>query len=276
LICFDRGLIIYSQFLLTETVFVFLVLCGVWALDRLRVEMRWTKAVIAGCLLGLAVLTRVNMALCVPVALIWLVRVTRPKVKRALGLSLIVAGIAGGLWLTWVVRNYLVLGEFVPLTTQSGRGYYGVYNDLSASASDLLHFGEWHNLDLSPHSADWTEVELDHWQRELAWNWIVAHPATAFRIALSQAVHLWQPDDILTDVMLLLSLLGIVQAQRRGLRTVELWAWLMLTFTLTAFVSIAIQRFQMALHPFIAMAAAYTLVSGARQFGKRRNVGVRA
>jgi 4-amino-4-deoxy-L-arabinose transferase-like glycosyltransferase len=277
--CFDHGLIFYSQYLLTETVFVFLVVCGLWALDRLRLEIRWTKAVIAGCLLGLAVLTRVNMALCVPVALIWLVKVVRPQVKRALGHSLIVAGIVGGMWLTWVVRNYLVLGAFVPLTTQNGSGYYGVYNDITASASDLFHFGAWYDLALPPHPTNWTEVDLDRWQRGLAWNWIAAHPAAAFRITLSQALHFWQPGtlaDVPYLLLILLSLLGIVQAQRRGLRTVELWAWLMLTLTLTAFVSLAVPRFQLVLHPFIDMTAAYALVSIVRQLGKRRSVGAGA
>jgi 4-amino-4-deoxy-L-arabinose transferase-like glycosyltransferase len=73
----------------------------------------------SGIALGLAVLTRTTVALFVPVALLWVIFVASPTMRRGVPKALI---IALGLLLVvgpWLLRNYLLLGE-PALTTMTG------------------------------------------------------------------------------------------------------------------------------------------------------------
>ncbi len=62
----DMHLIYYSDFLLTEPLYVFLVLAGMIAFEKLRISYAWQWAVIAGILFGLANLTRTTLAFSLP------------------------------------------------------------------------------------------------------------------------------------------------------------------------------------------------------------------
>jgi 4-amino-4-deoxy-L-arabinose transferase-like glycosyltransferase len=87
-----------------------------WAMERLAAADEtgdWRKAALAGVLFGLAVLTRETVLYFVPLAALWLAWRRPSGLRRAsvlLGTTLVVV-------LPWTVRNYLVFGAFVPVST---------------------------------------------------------------------------------------------------------------------------------------------------------------
>jgi tetratricopeptide (TPR) repeat protein len=113
LICFDGEL-------LTETVFIFLSMLGLLLLERARQGRRWTTWLAAGVTLGLAAVTRPNIALFAPVALLgaWFFSSRRLAASLALlaGMLIPVAPVT--------VHNYAVSREFVPLVWQGGLNFY--------------------------------------------------------------------------------------------------------------------------------------------------------
>ncbi len=263
---FDPALIAYSRLLFTETLSVFLVLCAMIALERLRKNGRWTWAVASGMFLGLATLTRANFGPFVPFALGWLVFTGRSSLWPSLRNAAIIAALTGSLWTGWVARNYIVFGEFIPFTTQGGNAYNGIYNDVVAARSGLNH-GEWDELSelsaLSP-AGDWTEIEADRVRKDSAFAWIRAHPGSAATIALMQVVHLWRPQFFGTFYVLLMvtSLFGFLWAVRRNNQGVILWAILAGVYTFMALMTLGRPRFRLPLHPILAVLAGAALLAG--------------
>lgn len=257
-------LVIYSRVLMSETLFIFLVLVGMLALDRTRVTLRWRWALTAGLVLGLATLTRANFGPFVAVGLGWLVYFQRAQFWRVVRQALVIGMLVGALWGMWVVRNYNTFGHFIPFTTQGGLVYYGIYNDVAAS-STFPYFGYW--LDISPIPPNATEPKLDEVARDRlakdrAFAWIRAHPGLSLQMALAQAAYFWLPDiiDPVFVAMLPASLIGLALALRQRNPGAILWVLLAGVFTLMAIASVGVGRYQLPLYPIILVLAAASLI----------------
>lgn len=263
----DLNLIFYSRFLLTETLFVFLILYSFIALIKLDEKQNWHWALISGLLLGLGALTRVNLLIFIPVLMGWMIIAQRPIEISRLRNALIVGGSVLIMWSVWVSRNYFELGTFVPLTTQGGRAYYGVFNDDAAKYKNLSSYGSWRTKDVPElPEEEWSEINYDRWQKRLAWNWIRSNPFQAILVALSQVVHLWKPDFWLIyvlDISLLLlpaGVVGLLLALRSNNLLPIPWVLFAATLTITSVFTIAVPRFRLVLHPYILILAANTIV----------------
>ncbi len=264
LIAINIPLVIYSRQLMTETLFVFLVLAGMLSLERVRKTQRWSWAIAAGVILGLATLTRANFGPFVLFALAWLLFYTRQQIRVALRNIAIIAGLVGILWGGWVVRNYIVFDAFIPFTTQGGNAYYGIYNDTSAQLPDGF-FGSWINrLPPVPSSTRdaWSEVDLDRLGKSLAFDWIKAHPTLSAKIALMQAVYFWWPGegDILFHWLAPLALIGLILAVRQRNPGAILWLILAGVFTVMAIASVGVGRYQLPLYPIMSVLIAVPCV----------------
>jgi len=114
-------LVYYSGVLLTETLYVFLVLAWVWLL--LRIGCRMGVAFCAGVLLGLASITRAPMLLGILLALpaFWYVH---RSLRLALRLSLIHACGAAIVVLPVAIRNYEIHHELVLVSTNGPPTFY--------------------------------------------------------------------------------------------------------------------------------------------------------
>lgn len=261
LIAFDSQVAVYSVLYMTEALFTLLVLAAMLALGRLRATGRWRWAAAAGLLCGLAALTRANFAPFLALVALWLLWHGRADLRGALGRAALVCGLAAALYAPWVARNYLTFGAFIPLTTQSGNAYYGLYTDLQLTGEGGTPYGSWINRVPEPPATPgvvWDELALDRWQRGEARAWIAAHPREAAEIALLQAYYLWTPDgrprlDWAALVLAGLPALGVLAVRRRD---PELLLWLGLALTMTALVvvSVAVPRYHMPLRPALAVA----------------------
>ena len=189
-------LLLVGSSLVSETVFVPLVLAGVWLVLRYRDEQRLRWLLLAGVAGGLATLSRSNGFLIV-LALGFGVWILRPRwSRRALAAPATLLGIAALVVLPWTVRNAIELHAFVPVSTQTGLALAGQYNDVSAAngarwlppngVPAYRHFFEDPSLD---------EADLDSKLRDAAIDYAVDHPQHVFAAGFWNGLRLLNLDD---------------------------------------------------------------------------------
>lgn len=133
-------LVVFGASILSETLFIPLVLSATWAVLQYRREMRVRWAVAAGIAFGLAVLTRTSglPALIALVAGVWLGRPLLARSSLVAPLALTLAAVVA--IAPWSIRNTLDFHRFVPLGTGAGYALAGTYN--GEARADGPHPGE--------------------------------------------------------------------------------------------------------------------------------------
>jgi 4-amino-4-deoxy-L-arabinose transferase-like glycosyltransferase len=130
-------LVLVGSSLLAESVFIPLMLGGVWAALNARAgahRLRW--AIVSGVLVGLASLARANgIVLLVPVwFLVWELRPRWSWPSLQAPLAMLAATVVT--LIPWTVRDISVFHRFVPLTTDTGFALAGTYNPLAQGRHD--------------------------------------------------------------------------------------------------------------------------------------------
>lgn len=112
---------ILSSALLTEIIFTLLLLGGIYLTIRSATD-GWRHAVLAGLCFGLASLTR-SIALPVPILMaLTLIGLTRDRRRVMTAVVIVLVTIVT--IAPWTIRNYRVLGSFVPIDTIGGLNLY--------------------------------------------------------------------------------------------------------------------------------------------------------
>lgn len=137
LFCFEETSVFFCGQLLTETVFTLLVVAWAYALVRGAESVSFGLASIAGLCAGLAILARPNFGPVVLLGAAWLFFRNRetcaPPASDWRGFRLIASPYAPPFVLllicflvvsTWTIRNRLVLGHLVPVSTNGGVNFY--------------------------------------------------------------------------------------------------------------------------------------------------------
>jgi hypothetical protein len=150
------------------------------ALSVRRSSHPWRGVILAGVLAGLDVLARPDsFTLLVPIALVLAGAGTR-RLARVLA-AFVIAGLVVS---PWLVRDGLVMGRFIPVTTQSGLVASGTYND--TSADDPVYRAAWRPVNLVPEYRPLlrgTEVEEEASLRKASLHYISAHPLYPLRVS---------------------------------------------------------------------------------------------
>jgi acetyltransferase-like isoleucine patch superfamily enzyme len=119
----NPDLVVFTNILLTETVFVFLLCAAMLAWERAHEQPTVPRWALTGALLGLATLARPTAQLLIVLVAVlgWRSRSRR----RHLAWLLLVAVAAFALTLApWTVRNYRTFHHFVPVATGAGIGLW--------------------------------------------------------------------------------------------------------------------------------------------------------
>jgi hypothetical protein len=183
--------------------------------------------------------------------------------------------------LPWWVRNYRVIGRFVPATLQVGASLYDGWNPEATGASDLgfaIRFAEQERLRPAADSDAGApfEYRLDRRLRSEATRWACHHPGRVLELAAIKFVRTWNiwPNEqglstwpirlavVVTYVpTMLLALAGAVQTIRRGWPYVLCWLPAVY-FTLIHVVFVASIRYRMPAMLMLIVLAAGALSSG--------------
>ena len=111
--------IMYSSFLMTETLFIFLLCLSIFYLLKVQEEPSVKNLLITGLLLGLTTLTRNVIIGFMPFILIWMLLSSKEKKKnlmRFMAIFVIMMVVVS----PWTIRNYNVHHEFVLVSSNSG------------------------------------------------------------------------------------------------------------------------------------------------------------
>lgn len=169
-----RSLIVYTRAIMTETLFVFLLLLFLWMLLLALRKRLKTLAAAAGVALGLAALTRPTVILFLPFLVVaWAVYDFR-RLRRALKILSVAFVFMAFAIAPWTIRNALVLGAFVPVSTNFGANLL-IGNNPEAT-------GRYTPTPKRFALAEPTEIERDQYCREQAILFIRDNPIRFLRL----------------------------------------------------------------------------------------------
>lgn len=250
--------------------------------------------VAAGVLLGLTILTReLGFLLLLPIA--WLLWTGRPRFSRHALMPPVVAVVAAFVVVVpWTIVNYVRLDAFVPVTTSSGYGLAGTYNETARA-----NRAEWIGPDFDPETAaiiagidDPTEANIDKELRSASIDFVREHPTYPVEVAFWNTVRLFDLDGgdynrsiapfvpypgWLTKISIVASfgllILAIIGAFFRAARRVPLavWAIPVLTYVFMVITLPASIRYRASLEPFFILLASLPVAAVLERVLDRRS-----
>ncbi len=265
-------LILVGQSVMSEPLFV---LCLLGAVASVLHSRAWPWIVLAGVLVGLAILGRANaIVLLLPLAVaVW--RGWRAPVVLVLAAALTV--------LPWTIRNYETFDAFVPVSTQFGSALAGTYN--SEARADKDNPASWRTLkrvdDYRPifnQVRSIPEPVLEKELRNASLDFIADHPTYVFTVAfwttrrmfdlagMDWSIHTAATisatrGPAIAGVICFwaFALLAVVGAWRARGTPRWLWAVPLLMYLSVVFLVVETPRYRTAIDPFIVLLAALAL-----------------
>jgi len=235
-----------SATVLSEALFCPLMVLhiGMWAAAcqaPSKVRTAWLAAG-AGAAAGAAALTRPDWLLFAPTAVLLGLAMGGQR-RRHLGIGLVMLAACLAAMLPWWIRNYHVIGRFVPTTLQVGASLYDGWNPHATGASDLSFVQRFAREegarpatgrgDLDPF-----EYRLDRRMRNEAMAWAWENPGRVAKLAAVKFLRMWNvwPNEpglsswpirlalVATYVpIMLLAAIGAARTIRRGWPYVLCW-----------------------------------------------------
>jgi 4-amino-4-deoxy-L-arabinose transferase-like glycosyltransferase len=188
-----------------ETLFVFLlslILFSAFRVSTPRPEGIDSRSIVlSGMLLGLTTLCRSNLLTLFPVLTIW--PFLNLGVKAALRVVVLMFFVTGLVILPWTIRNYVIFGEFVPLSTQGGGALWQGNNALSAGGGTLANQDTWPNADYPDRGwygwSGLTEPESSRKFAREAKRWIRENPLSFVALIPQKILRAWSPVSFTTQ-----------------------------------------------------------------------------
>lgn len=246
LVAFYPGAIAMSVFILSEAPFVPLMLLNLgWLIVALRAEespRRAKFAALSGLAFGLAILVRPSWLMfplfAAPIGLLFYEN--RKQQLLAYGTAAIVAA---AMLMPWWVRNYVVIGKFVPTTLQVGASLYDGISPMATGASDMSYVPKFKH-DLAAEEANQEgplpgtfESRLDDRMKQAAIDWAKQNPDKVIQLAGIKFWRYWNPlgnDPKVIGKMDIVTALGYLPILITGLLATVLYARRMWIYFLLA------------------------------------------
>ena len=216
LVACDPFLVFFSSLLLTETVFI-IVLVGFWWLmgwiiqEHSKTAARWAAV---GLLGALCVYLRESSVGLVAAAVLLVAAFHRFDRRTLMGVAIAVCIVVVAL-LPWAARNRYVIGRWCWLTTRGGISLYDGVGPQATGASDLG------NVKRMPAVSGLSEVEWNRYFLRESYKAIRAEPARILRLVGTKLGRTWNP------------LPNVETYQSRSARTVSA-AWMLPVYTFAA------------------------------------------
>jgi hypothetical protein len=258
------------------------------ALQHRRAPRGILWPVVAGACIGIGMLAREQAFFFLPIVawLVWTADRPRPSFRDRAGVrSVLVTGVAAVLVvIPWTIRNAQQLDAFVPVTTSSGFGLVGTYNETSLGnrAQWIPPYNDPRSVEVLLAIENPTEVRVDSELRSLSIEIVKENPTYPFKVAFWNTVRgfdldggdytrlispfLPYPQRLLDPAVYagwLLLLAAVAGAFTVRARAVPRAVWV-LPILLTGFMAVFLPfsiRYRSLLEPFSLFLAASLLVS---------------
>lgn len=222
-----------TPLLFSEPLFTLIFVAALWLLVVEPADRKWLPLVAFGALTGLAMLTRGQGAVLVPIAAVfWL---ARDGWRAALRSSAVALLVAFAVIAPWTVRNAIELHAFVPISTSSGTALRSGHAPESVGTTKWTHdeidgFYMWESL----YRPDW-EVKGYREYMRLAVDYALTHPKRETELGGLKIYHLYRSD---AEVIPWLTTLGATPLEPDGLED-ALWHVFDSSYYLLFFAAIA-------------------------------------
>jgi 4-amino-4-deoxy-L-arabinose transferase-like glycosyltransferase len=263
-------LVLYSGFLLSEILFVFLSMAFIYALLRLRGNWTWWGVAIAGLVLGLMNLTRPVALLLPGLLFFWLWGELGAKRRAAM-----IAGLLA-LWMLvpivpWTIRNYVVTHSLILIDDHHWLGLYIGNNRTIMETPDKI--GGWLEPALvegareSFQAADYRSAYVAFLKDQL-----LQQPLDLLRLEGYKLIKFWNvvptsskttPRDAMISILsygllLPLALLGVALSFKSAVKPWLLIIWI-LNFCLVTLIAFGSTRFRAPVEPVLILFGALAL-----------------
>lgn len=206
----------------SETLYIFLLLLGLWSLDRARQGPAW-RGLLVGGLVGLVMLVKGAALYVLPIFLLGLLwgRFRERKAWLSAGALLLGAGLAVAPYSLHATQKF---GGFVLTERTQGHNLWTAYNDFEPNAFDwgvgVLDKGATRALreEGRPHcDTSLSIVEWDRCETRNALDWIREHPDLVLQRIPRRLTQLFNPNSFLTRHVRTGRWLGLNPALGEGL-----------------------------------------------------------
>jgi len=283
-------LIFYIGVLLTESVTTFLLAGAAWLLLRCtRTGQRPLCVILAGLLLGLAIITRSVLLITVPFVLFWLLFVAErwPGWNMAMryGLALLVPIVLVIAPIT--IRNYQIHRQFILISTNGGVNFFLGHGGTQRLKDEVRNLPEvWSEGELIGISSR-TQPEEESYFYQLGLEYVRSHPVRTIRSLPGKLKNMywasdyWPASDAQANILrsidlvfwrlllLPLSFAGLLFFRGQEQRQAALLYLLILSTTIVPVLFWAQPRFRMPVVPCFITLAAGTLYELYRRFTRR-------
>ena len=280
LVALHPGLIFWTPYVLTETLFVFLIMLLMLSFYHLKASPSIGRSVCTGALLGITALCRPIAIGLLPLFVLWFLLTSKLPLKRRWALIGVFAVSSLLLIAPWIARNYLAFNAFI--LNPSGKPFYSGNNPHPLVASlGVADVG--YDFPFPPEITGMNAAQADLYFRQAAIAYIWNNPGQFARNALQRLYLFWSPffptyskRHNIANALLYLpfyaaAVSGLILSREKWHQTLLL-ALLFAWFSVAHMITIVDwdQRYRMPLQPFIAVLASYSLYHiGVRMFKTR-------
>ncbi|MBM4134769.1 MAG: glycosyltransferase family 39 protein [Nitrospira sp.] len=194
LVALEPGLIVYQSYKLDVVGWtIFLILVGIHVFFRLMQRQRMQDAVLLGLVIGIGVLSRPDIVALASLLVVWLFS-EGERWRQTASLTVIVLTTSLVVISPWVVRNYLVHGQTVFMTTTTGIQLW-LGNNANAAGTPMALDGRT-QLDAAPDSfreriLASSELEQAALFTTAALEFITADPLAFFGRMVKKFLYFW-------------------------------------------------------------------------------------
>lgn len=272
----------------SETFSFLMQLAALWLAVWMVERRHWSIPLLLGVSLAATTLTRPTAALWIPFMVLWIGFLPLPWKHKVRDAALVLLGLAL-LFGPWIVRNYIVFQEFIPIASLGGVGIWAGNNPLSEGGGmspDERTWGEgapewgwmgWEGL---------SEAESSRRFLERGLSWIKENPLAFATLVPRKLLRLWSPtsygvqfsrhaNPLLTAVVLppylvflALAVGGMILSRRGWKEQFPLYALILGVNVLVA-LTYAATRYGIAMAPCLCLYASVSLDTLGSHFSSR-------
>jgi 4-amino-4-deoxy-L-arabinose transferase-like glycosyltransferase len=192
-VAFNPYLIYFSSLILSETLFTALLALGILGLLSPRISSRTVAIVVLIASIYVRPSAAGFAAMGSAVAFGWRWHQSRFRIANILLAGMVAGGLTIAALAPWAVRNELVLGKKIWLTTNDGYTWYDSFNPQADGSSNQAIFRN--DADLWYRG----EVGRSDYLKQKAIDYAVSHPGRVVRLAFAKLARFWSPIPLSAD-----------------------------------------------------------------------------
>jgi len=195
------GAVVYPLFIymtgefFPDTVALLPAVLSLWVAVSMMESKSSGWPLLLGVLLAITITLRTTYSFLLPFLVLWFFVVF--KLKQAVANAILVSIVFSIMLAPWVVRNYIIFGEFIPLGSNSGVSLWAGNNPMAEGRGTPVVPGSWEGP--NPPDLNWngwsgiSETESSRRFLQAGFDWIRRHPVDFLCLVPRKLAYAWSP-----------------------------------------------------------------------------------